>query len=71
LHKVCGTGETGPAFHSFTWPGLNNFILTAMPDDEADRMVEGLKPFRDYRRKHQHGTIILLRVFVLPCAMVV
>lgn len=71
LHKVTGTGETGTAFHSFTWPGVNSMILTALPDDEADRVVEGFKVFRDERRHGQHGANIPLRVFVLPCALVV
>ena len=71
LHKVGGTGETGAAFRSFSWPGLNGMIFTALQDDEADRVVEGFKTFRDQQRHDQHVDRIPLRVFVLPCALVV
>lgn len=71
LHKVGGTGETGAAFHSFAWPGVNELILTALPDDEAERVVEGFKVFRDERRRQQHGIKLPLRIFVLPCVQVV
>jgi len=71
LHKVGGTGETGAAFHSFSWPGVNGMILTALPDDEAEHLIEGLKGFRDQRTQQQHGVKIPLRVFVLPCLQVV
>ncbi|TLY26256.1 MAG: hypothetical protein E6K63_12835 [Nitrospirae bacterium] len=70
LHKVGGTGETGSAFHSFTWPGMNALVLTALPEDQAERVVEGLKGFRDQRTKQQHGLKIPLHVFVLPCLQV-
>jgi len=71
LHKVGGTGETGAAFHSFSWPGVNSMILTALSDDEAKRLVEGFKMFRDQRAQQQHGAKIPLRVFVLPCEQLV
>ena len=71
LHKVGGTGETGAAFHSFTWPGVNGMILTVLAEDEAERVVEGFKVFRDQRIQQQHGAKIPLRVFVLPCEQVV
>ena len=71
LHKVAGTGATGAAFHAFSWPGVNGMILTALPEDEADRVVEGFKAFRDQRVQQQHGAKLPLRVFVLPCLQVV
>jgi hypothetical protein len=71
LHKVGGTGETGDAFHSFTGPGVNSMILTALPEDQADRVVEGLKAFRDQRGQELYGAKIPLRVFVLPCLQAV
>jgi hypothetical protein len=71
LHKVVGTGETGAAFHSFSWPGVNEMILTALQDDQAERMVEGLKAFRDERLQEQHGAKIPMHVFVLPCVQAV
>lgn len=71
LHKVGGTGETGAAFHSFTWAGMNALVLTALPEDQAERVAKGLKEFRDQRIQQQHGAKIPLRVFVLPCEQVV
>ena len=71
LHKVGGTGETGDAFHSFASPGANSMILTALADDQAERVVEGLKSFRDQLAKQRKGMKIPLRVFVLPCLQVV
>lgn len=71
ITKVSGTGEAGAAFHSFTWPGANMMILTALTEDHAERVVEGLKAFRDELAQQQHGSKIPLRVFVLPCEQVV
>ena len=71
LHKVGGTGETGAAFHAFTWPGLNGMIFTALPDDAVECVVEGFKAFRAERCHDQHGAKIPLRVFVLPCVQMV
>lgn len=62
-----GTGEAGSAFHSFTWPGGNSMIFTALTEDETDRVVEGFKGFRDQRAQQQRGAHLPLRVFVLPC----
>lgn len=71
LHKVAGTGETGAAFHSFAWPGLNALVLTALPDDQAEQVAKGLKEFRDQRIQQQHGVKVPLHAFVLPCLQVV
>ena len=71
LQKVGGTGETGAAFHSFTSPGANSMILTALPKDHAERVVSGLQSFRDQLAKQQKGAKIPMRVFVLPCLQVV
>ena len=71
LHKVAGAGATGTAFHSFMGPGGNGMILTALPDDHAERVVEGFKVFRDERRHEQHGINIPLRMFVLPCVQMI
>jgi hypothetical protein len=71
LHKVGGTGETGAAFHSFTWPGVNGLILTALQDGEAERVEEGFRVFCKKRCHEQHGAKIPLRVFVLPCSQMV
>ena len=46
-------------------------ILTALAEDQAERVVEGLKSFRDQLAKQRKGMKIPLRVFVLPCLQVV
>ena len=71
LQKVGGTGETGDAFHSFASPGVNTMILTALAEDQADKVVKGLKAFRDQLAQQQKGVKIPLRVFVLPCLQAV
>lgn len=65
--NVGGAGEAGTALHSFTWPGGNTMILTALAEDHADRVVEGLRAFRDQRPPQRSAAKIPLRVFVLPC----
>jgi len=71
LQHVAGAGETGRAFHSFTWPGANGVILTALPEKEAERVVQGFKAYRDQRVEEQHGDKFPLRVFTFPCDLVV
>jgi nitrogen regulatory protein PII len=71
MHDVTGTGEAGPAFHSLSWPAFNNMILAALPDAEAGTVVNALKDFRDRQVEKQGGVKIPLRVFALPCEMVV
>jgi hypothetical protein len=66
-----GTGEAGTAFASFEWPGANSMILAAVDDDEAPPIVTGLKAFCERMSRQQHGAKIPLRVFVMPCELVV
>ena len=68
---VVGKGEAGPAFHSLSWPGLNNMILVALPEVQADRVVAALKKFHDQQVRNERGTKIPMRVFTLPCELVV
>src|SRR5574341_1910287 len=65
VHNVEGLGETGAAFHSFAWPGRNSMILAAMPEEHADRLIKGVREFRDRRVHQQHGLKLPLRAFVL------
>ena len=69
--KVFGIGEAGAALHSFTYPGFNSMILTVLAEDQAERVMEGFKAFRDRLAQQQHGAKIPLRVFALPCEEVV
>lgn len=71
MHDVTGIGETGAAFHSFSWPAFNNMILAALSEAEADTVVAGFKAFRDHQVQKQGGAKIPLRVFSLPCELVV
>lgn len=71
MPSVVGSGEAGPAFHSLVVPQTNAMVLTALEDDQADRVVAGLRAYREELTKRQHGAYIPLRVFALPCEQVV
>jgi hypothetical protein len=71
MHDVTGMGEAGAAFHSLSWPGLNNMILASLPEPDADQVIAALKGFRDRQIQKQGGAKIPLRVFSLPCELVV
>jgi nitrogen regulatory protein PII len=71
MRDVTGMGEAGAALHSFSWPALNNMILTALPDPEAGTVIDALTAFRDRQIQRQGGAKIPLRVFALPCELVV
>ncbi len=68
---VVGKGEAGAAFHSVSWPGLNNMILVALPEVQANRVVAALKTFHDKQVQRERGAKIPMRVFTLPCELVV
>lgn len=65
--KVLGIGDAGHGFGSFTWPGHQAIIFSAMEELEADRVIEMLKEFRDHMAQLRGGTKVPMRVFVLPC----
>jgi hypothetical protein len=69
--RVEHVGEAGAAFHSMSWPAYNDMILTALPDSKAETVVAGLKAFRDQSMQRRGGEKIPLRVFSLPCELVV
>ncbi len=71
LKEVTGRGEAGSTLHSLPWPGYNNLILTALSEMEATRVIAALTGFRDGLAEKQHGAKIPLRVFALPCELVV
>ncbi len=68
--KILGVGEAGHAFDSMTWPGHNSIILSAMTDDQADKVIEVLKAFRDQMEALQGWYKVPMRVLVLPCDQV-
>lgn len=71
MNDVTGMGEGGASMHSLSFPGFNNMILAGLPDPEADKVVNALKAYRERLIQKQGNTKIPLRVFSLPCEMVV
>ena len=71
MHDVTGTGEAGAAFHSLSWPAFNNMILAALPDPQAATLIGAFNEFRDLQVRQQGGARIPLRVFSMPCDLVV
>ena len=71
MHDLTGIGEASATLHSLSWPGFNNMILAALPGPEADKIIAVLQGFRDRLIQKQGGAKIPLRVFSLPCELVV
>jgi hypothetical protein len=71
MHDLTGMGEAGATLHSLSWPGFNNMVLAALPEPEADKIIAVFREFRDRLIHKQGGAKIPLRVFSLPCEMVV
>lgn len=74
LPSVVGAGETRAAFQSFrsfASPQSNSMVLTALADEQAEKVIAGLRAYRDRSAQRQHGAYIPLRVFALPCDQVV
>ncbi|TAJ27878.1 MAG: hypothetical protein EPO64_05095 [Nitrospirae bacterium] len=65
--KVFGMGEAGTAYQSLGWPGSNSMILAAMEEEQAERVVQRLKLFREHLAQQQHGAKIPMRLFAIPC----
>lgn len=68
--KFFGIGEAGHSMETFTWPGHNCMIMAAMEEDQAERVVEELRIFRDHLTELQGGGKVPMRVFVFPCQQV-
>ena len=71
MHEVTGMGEGGASLHSLSWPGFNNLVMAAMPEADADKVIHALKEYREGLEKKQGNSKIPLRVFSLPCDLVV
>jgi hypothetical protein len=71
MHRVIGQGEAGPTLGSLAWPGFNDLILAAMPEPKAKQVIAALLRFRNEAMERQHGAKVPLRVFSLPCELVV
>jgi nitrogen regulatory protein PII len=70
LHNVAGRGETGPDVQFLLSPGPNRMILTAVPEQVAYRLIDGLTRFRAEHGMRQDDNKLALHVFVLPCEQV-
>lgn len=71
MHEATGQGEAGITMNSLSWPGFHNVIFAALSEPEAGQVIAALEKYRDHLAARQHGAKIPLRVFSLPCEMVV
>jgi len=71
LPHVVGVGKSGARLDSFERPGFNALIFTVLEDQDAQRLVDRLREFRDRAAARQHGAEIPLRAFMLPCIQVI
>jgi nitrogen regulatory protein PII len=71
LSKVAGSGETGAVAGSFASPGFNSMVLVALPEGQANDLLEKLKAFRDDLAKDRGLGKIPVRVFAFPCIQAV
>jgi nitrogen regulatory protein PII len=71
IHEVAGVGETGVATGSFAAPGSNSMILVVLPEKQADRLVEGLKEFRNGLTGDFPSGKVPLHAFVFQCMQAV
>ncbi len=70
LPSVVGAGASHGAYHAFhTFPTAagNSIVLTALSDDQAEKIITGLQTYREQLTQQQKGAYVPLRVFVLPC----
>lgn len=56
-----------PGPHS--WYGLNSLVLTALPDEQVEHVVTGVRSLRDHCTQERHGHEVPLKLFVQTCAM--
>ena len=71
MHEVAGAGRTGEATGSFASPGLNSMILVALPEQQADGLIEELKTFRDSLSGDFPAGKVPLHAFVFPCTQAI
>jgi hypothetical protein len=65
--KIFGIGDAGDAAHTFPGKGHTCMILSAMREDQAERVIGQLKEFRDDMATIQGTDKVPLRVFAFPC----
>lgn len=66
MDEVAGVGSTG--YSQARYPGMqdNTVLLTALSDDRAASVIEGLRRFHDETGRTRQ-THIPLHVFIVPC----
>ncbi len=69
--EVLGMGETEAAFSPSAARRFNSMILAALEQEQTDKVVKGLKAFRDQLAQQEQDAKIPLRVFLLPCEQVI
>ena len=71
FREVSGVGTTGAATGSFASIGSNSMMLVALPEEQADQLIDKLKIFRDELASSHRTGKAPIHVFVLPCTQVV
>ena len=71
FRHVVGKGEAGTRLDTFERPGFNSMILVAVGHEEATRLIDRLRSFRDEAAAARHGAPVPLRAFVLPCSQAI
>jgi hypothetical protein len=61
LTGATGTGRHGNRFGTQIWPGTNNLLMMALPEDRVDSVIEVLNELKTSYLKPP-----ALQVFVLP-----
>jgi hypothetical protein len=69
--EVLGMGETESAFSSSAARRSNSMILAALEQEQADKVVKGLKAFRNQLSQQEQDAKIPIRAFLLPCEQVI
>lgn len=66
MDEVAGIGSTGYSQARFPGTQDNTIFLTALHDDRAKSVIEGLRRFHDETGRHRE-THMPLHVFIVPC----
>jgi hypothetical protein len=65
IPQVYGSGHAGRVFESHAWPGHNSLVLTALSEDDIERILMQLKEF--LKESEKSGEQTPLKVFAVPC----
>ena len=66
MDEVAGIGSTGYSQARFPGTQDNTVFLTALPDERAAAVVDGLQRFH-HETGHHRQTHMPLHVFIVPC----